>query len=152
MSAFVVNDDHIRLLVQASTLYGFAPPDLDATCFMLLAENVASWNYRYEENDAPELIEYRPVWRREDPLLFKLVVLKAIHCYEYQSCEHPGWMASTARWFTRQLHAAIRETMPPAPQACWYCRGRDERCEDDCSHFEGWDDVDGWEYRGRDAA
>lgn len=68
---------------------------------MLWAENVASVNHRYAETEL------------EDPYLFARVMvegwaaLKALECYEYQSCEHPGWRTSEARAFCDALRARL---------------------------------------------
>lgn len=73
---------------------------------VLLAENARSVNYHYDEDDIEVPYEFRPVPGTPDPL----VVLKAIHCLEYQSGEHPEWFDSEAREFLNVLHrSAARE-------------------------------------------
>ena len=71
---------------------------------MLMAENRASVNHRYSEDE----------W--EQPYTFMMLagsphpadVLKACDGYEYQACEHPGWRTSEAAKFCDALrHAAI---------------------------------------------
>lgn len=74
---------------------------------MLWNENHLSVNHRYNENET------------EDPYVFakyprKLTlpaVVKALDCYEYQSCEHPDWEDSEARRFCRALREAILDKL-----------------------------------------
>jgi hypothetical protein len=75
---------------------------------MLLTENARCVNYRYDQDnwEPPYLFHRLP--GTPDPL----VVLKAIACLEYQSCEHPGWLASEARVFCQALR---RVTIPELP-------------------------------------
>lgn len=82
---------------------------------MLLAENQHSVNHRYrrDEIEFPYsfVLDSRPV----DPLR----ILKAVDCYTYQSCEHPGWESSESRAFSDTLtHLAIR-CLPGYKEAAW---------------------------------
>ncbi|MEI8333640.1 MAG: hypothetical protein WCH74_07280 [Chloroflexota bacterium] len=74
---------------------------------MLTAECVASVRHRYRDDAHATLpgpivpyweAPYRHVRPRRRPTAVE--ALKLIDCYEYQSCEHPGWLTSEA-------HAAI---------------------------------------------
>ena len=74
---------------------------------MLWAQNVASVNHRYAEEELEDV--YEPpadlLWRvqaaraRLDPAR----VLGAVGCYEYQSCEGPSWSDSEACQFVDAL-------------------------------------------------
>jgi hypothetical protein len=75
---------------------------------MLLAENVRSVNYRYDEDDWEPPYLFHPLPGTPDPL----VVLKAIACLKYQSCEHPGWLASEARVFCEALRSVAVVKLP----------------------------------------
>lgn len=79
----------------------------DSTMLMLYAANVASVNYRYAEKT--EESDRIPRYRHTDQHnLDPVKVLKAIACYEYQSCEHPAWPSGEAKAFCDSLrHAAI---------------------------------------------
>jgi hypothetical protein len=46
-------------------------------------------------------------------------VLKAIKCYEYQSCEHPSWEDSEARSWCNHLRLAAIEHLPGFEAAKW---------------------------------
>lgn len=156
MSAYVVDRDHIRYLVSAATQMrrgidsgelrwrnGKGPvrilPHGDAERAadvgqVLWDENVASVEYRYPKSGGdlpgPVLPEghgyvYGPhrAWAGD---IEPVQVLKAIHCLEYQSCEHPGWEKSEAHAFLRALEAAAMRAVPGysatewvAPKECY---------------------------------
>jgi hypothetical protein len=113
MSAFTVGQDHIDLLVTAMVLTMDNIPNEHGTSVTaahlgqtLLAENYASVNYRYEEQTTVPVYEFNPVMelmppRKPTPWHW-VQAYKAFSCYEYQSCEHPGWKDSTAKlWVDR---------------------------------------------------
>lgn len=89
---------------------------------MLWAENRRSVNHRYAEDEWEEPYEFHPLAGPPDPL----VVLKAISCYEYQSCEHLGWLKSEARRFCEVLRGRAIGALP------------------------GYEDAPGWEVHDRD--
>ncbi len=62
---------------------------------MLLAENARSFNHCHDELDWEPVYLFHPLPGAPDPL----VVLKAIACLQYQSCEHP--------WVARQRSAGV---------------------------------------------
>ena len=123
MSAWLLGKPDIRLVAQADSLYGDGLWDLDDLCAMLHAENVASVNARYPEGERAVAyrMTYQPVARGDDPHTFKVLALVAIHCYQYQSCEHRGWADSEARRLTddleRRLVAALPPDMRPRPDS-----------------------------------
>jgi hypothetical protein len=82
---------------------------------LLLAENRRSIDHRYDETEweEPYLFEPAPGW--QDPV----IVLKAIACYEYQSCEHPGWETSEAHAFCQALRARTISLLPGYDEAPW---------------------------------
>lgn len=103
---------------------------------MLWRENLNSIHYRYpdtKENDAdyPGPIGFGAAWvdaytwRSEPRSDGELAA--AIACYEYQSCEHPGWEDSKAYKVTEGLMQAILERnrvtkwteVPGADDAPW---------------------------------
>jgi hypothetical protein len=68
-----------------------------------------------------------PEW--SDPYTFPLMrsgrrltpveVLKAISCYEYQSCEHPEWEESEAKAFCEALRDLMIGRLPGYDEAAW---------------------------------
>jgi hypothetical protein len=120
MSAWIIDRDHLDLLLTAALAWEIAVPErADDIGRMLWSENLASVAYRYPDDrdgERPGPLEfrdhhattyrYRPYRGRVDPD----VVETAARSLAYQSCEHPGWDTSTARqWITRvQAEAARR--------------------------------------------
>jgi hypothetical protein len=143
MSAYVVHPDHISYLVQVAIGLGrasrstltFGDPrtgigiEIDTASEVgacLLQENIASVRYRYPDctyDDLPGPIptpaainyQYRPLPVQLDPVQ----VLKAIRCYEYQSCEHPGWQESEAKRFCELLIDYAVRNLPGYDNAAW---------------------------------
>ena len=79
---------------------------------MLWTENLRSVSYLYpkdEDGQRPgpvdltdeEIIAY--AFSAIDRPLSPVAVLKALGCFEYQSCEHPGWETSEAKAFCEAL-------------------------------------------------
>jgi len=115
MSAFTLGTDHIDLMVTvAMRIPGFKeeyiniPKTADKLGRMLLEENYKSVNYRYEEQETPPEYSWTPVaeLQRENlgPMLL-LQILKAAHCYDYQTCEHAHWTDSMAFWVSQAIQA-----------------------------------------------
>jgi hypothetical protein len=145
MSAWIVSKAHIDLLITAGLrpLHGEAVrwvvqanphkdrklehDNADDVGSMLWRENFASVGDRYPDDDpddlpgsgvaAVETLLYR--WARIAGVLDPVVVLKAIHCYEYQSCEHDGWAGSQAKAFCEALTGHAVRGLPGYQQAPW---------------------------------
>ena len=81
----------------------------------LLAENRASVNHRYNEDEfeAPYTLT-----RYAGPFN-PVAIIKAIHCYRYQSCEHPGWKASEAHDLCEALESRMIHELPGYDAAPW---------------------------------
>lgn len=80
---------------------------------MLLAENRRSVDHRYDETELEEPYLFTKLRGIPDPV----IVLKAISCYEYQSCEHPEWATSEASRFCVALQAKMIGLLPGYDQA-----------------------------------
>jgi hypothetical protein len=138
MSAWVVSRKHIDLMVTVAvrgTRDGIVPPskhDPDALGAMLWAENVASVNYRYSESDAVE--PYTWADPKYTPTAGELYA--AVRCYEYQSCEHPGWATSEAFRLCEQVGRIIRAKVPEAREV--HSGGRAKWADMDGAPW-GWD-------------
>lgn len=128
MSAWVVSRKHIDYLVSAAKQYDphhymrygeTRMAELTTTELGrdLWRENMASVAYRYEDARIEDemLADYRFCRVAIDPV----VALKAIDCYEYQSCEHPEWRASKARKFCDDLRGVCICALPGYDQAPW---------------------------------
>ena len=85
---------------------------------MLLFENMRSVGHRYDESFGLPEYEYEC-----GKILTPVQVLKALRCFEYQSCEHPGWHGSEGKAFCDALRdVAIRE-LPGYDEAEWEVTG-----------------------------
>ena len=131
MSAFIVSRDHINAMINAAysaathnQLSWRAGPDgawsrltndnLDAVGQMLADENAASVAHRYDE--PPEPVAYHHTFAQPRP---PVEILKALDCYEYQSCEHPGWPESSAFAFCASLRSRMINRLPGYEAAPW---------------------------------
>ena len=94
--------DHVRKLTVATA------GEVGA---MLTAENTRSVNHRYAEDDWEEAYVFDSRMRYRRPLE-PVVVLKALDCYEYQTCEHPGWPTSEAKRFCDSLRDRMIHLLP----------------------------------------
>ena len=90
------------------------PSDQDdaVTVFRHLArENRCSVAYRYREEEEP-MPEAPATWPKIGTLrdiASIAAAIKAIDCYEYQACEHPGWAASeVAGWLAMARSQLVR--------------------------------------------
>jgi hypothetical protein len=81
----------------------------------LLAENRASVNWRYDEEE----IEAPYVFTEYAGQFNPVAILSAINCYEYQSCEHPGWKTSEAHAFCEALRSRMIHMLPGYENAPW---------------------------------
>lgn len=94
---------------------------------MLWRENIASVSARYPNESSATLpgpcnedFVIRPSNCRNDfGLINPVQVLKSCDCYNYQSCEHEGWMASEAHAFIQALREAAIDALPGYEQAVW---------------------------------
>lgn len=96
---------------------------------MLWSENLASIEYRYPDTiDSGEypgpmpfsrdtILEYvhTPRPGTSEPV----AILKALACYEYQTCEHPGWPESQAHAFCEALKDKMIRNLPGYSEAKW---------------------------------
>ena len=129
MSAFIQSKAHIDALIRLAldgpahpgvrwdprwyfyhdgTAYYVTPETADMLGGALVAENYASVNYRYSENDAPEAYTYA----RGSRALTLVEGFKALDGYEYQACEHPGWETSLAHTFVNALRSNLWRVLP----------------------------------------
>lgn len=134
MSCSMVHTDLIDLLVTAAVKVPFPNGPLtwwhdgdahqvgydadtpDRVGAMLLAETMRSVNYRYSEDEVEPVYVHRPV----DSMPPAVHVLAAVDCYEFQSCEHPGWEQSEAWRFCNSLTRCLVVQLPGFDAAPWH--------------------------------
>lgn len=94
----------------------------------LLAECIASVGHRYPDADPfhglpgpiPTPDPERYEWTDFGAVLGAIEACKAIDCYEYQSCEHPGWRDSGSKAFCERFRSALIGAMHGYEQAEWH--------------------------------
>lgn len=112
MSPFVVTSAQIDAILMGLVQYRVTAlrtlTDMQMLGQLLWDENQRSVNYRHNERDLapryePALIEARLDHRK---------LYGVVRCYDYQSCEHPGWENSLARGYTYQLTGLMELAHP----------------------------------------
>ena len=118
MSAFLCDNEHLSAIawVWAERTGGYCDPEL-AACMVrrLYWENVASLLARYPGDRIDCGVELRPRGKR--PSAIRLI--KSIHCYAYQACEHAGWEGSTVKADLDRLAASLVYELPGYDDAPW---------------------------------
>lgn len=137
MSAFLVDPEHINVLVHAATafrsgdtmswcvpddseIYGYRYVRADTESpdrigQMLLDQNAASVNHRYDEDESYIYAYSTPKQRDWLPV----DILGAISCYEYQACETPNWRDTEAHAFCEALRGRMIRRLPGYDSAPW---------------------------------
>jgi hypothetical protein len=144
MGAYIVDRDLIRYLVSAATADGIgdcaflwhhsggheelrvADHEREAEVGrMLWTENIASVSHRYPGETTDTLpgpigetfaYDTHERWRGT---IRPVELLKAIACYCYQTCEHPGWADSSAKAFCEALRHYAIAALPGYREAPW---------------------------------
>ena len=126
MSAYIVEESHIRFLVQSALTLSHngmrfgsrrvTDETADAVGQMLWDENAKSVNARYPR-DSQTVGTYTHHYCNLP--VRSVEVLKALDCYEYQSCEHDGWESSDAHAFCKALRATATAFLPGYNDAPW---------------------------------
>lgn len=126
MSAFVLPASHINALVAYGFKAGHSDPTADGA--MLMRENIASVAYRYQDSaDLPGPIPTPDpeayTFSRPARALTAVEAIKAANCYEYQSCEHPGWKTGQAKKWIDNLRNVAISNLPGYAEAAWEIDG-----------------------------
>lgn len=113
MSAYVCTDKHIATIARgfvrvtmpaASAEEQFAMAQNVAN--LLLAANIRSVNYRYDEDT--EITPCDLSEAEERPLADLLALLT---CWDYQSCERPDWDSDPVNKLGQQIHATLQANL-----------------------------------------
>lgn len=133
MSAFEVSKAHIDAMISAAleldslsqtlSWYGGNPSrkyevtweNAEQWGATLVAENRASVNYRYEEEELEDFYTFTRCPGPFDPV----AVIKITRCYMYQACEHPQWEDSEARALCEALILKMIYALPGYDEAPW---------------------------------
>lgn len=134
MSAYVVDDEHIHLLLHAGIhhrLHGsplgwlyadswryLHPENANEVGQMLIDANYKSVGYRYREPGIQSPVHYR--YSPPRTITYPIVqVLKAVNALAYQSDEFPEWGNSEAKAFLDSLQGAMIRLLPGYDEAPW---------------------------------
>jgi len=124
MSAWLVSREHIDALVTIFARSDGRRPALDpetAVGRLLWEENRRSVAYRYPGDEAM-IGEFDPEYTytpRLQPPRPAVANLKLVRCYEYQSCEHPGWEQSEAYRLCQRMTGYLVSELPGYDEAPW---------------------------------
>ena len=122
MSAFIVSDRHINVLVSFAARGGrsghasyywkgshqYFLGNEQHIASALYAENVRSVNTRYRMDQPADGF----VFSRDDSIRDPLVIIKACHCLEYQSCETIDWTGTEAFAILKAIQAVAVRSLP----------------------------------------
>jgi hypothetical protein len=107
MSAFLCSSTHVSRIVNAAKQAGVPMLDDETPEVMfdlLVAENRRSLLARYGDDDRDVPMTYEPTATAADPV----AVVKLLHSYSYQSCEHDGWDTCAVREWIDGLELRLR--------------------------------------------
>jgi len=123
VSAYIVDRAHIDVLVQGLAESEIVTEvDPDELGRILWRENLASVAYRYPndgDGERPGPMDFRDndvetyIYRRPTKPISRGALMAAVECYDYQSCEHPGWRISQARTWAHDLYARLKAAQTP---------------------------------------
>lgn len=142
MSAYQVSPYHIGAIVRwylddcptysLRNWRGHTANGTDAGDMMgaLALECFKSVSYRYPAEDGQPLDLPGPIAFKDRPVecphtlsayqrLTPVQVIKAIHGYIYQACEHPEWEQSEARRLVQQIESCALRVLPGYEEAEW---------------------------------
>jgi len=115
MSSFICDDRHISALATFASENNICDRnEAEALAIELHAENVRSVNHRYSESDA-DAFTFERVATAGEPVR----ILKAVHCYQYQACEHEGWADSHAAKVCEAILSAACRQLKGYSDAAW---------------------------------
>lgn len=127
MSAFILNEYHLSILGRAASAAaahsgrqartGYDVVTCKTHAQTLYAENVRSVQYRYSERGAVEPMAFDS--RALHGTLNPMQVIKACHCYEYQTCETPDYERSEAAKLIAHIVAVFTRILPSYEDAQW---------------------------------
>jgi hypothetical protein len=136
MSAYIISQANIKRIVESFRIYGHSygldmrftddsgevidihahtTDGLNKVGQILTDGNYKSVNYRYNENEQPEIYEHDHTAKRFTPVQ----LLKACACYEYQACEVPDFKNTLAYRMISRIKEAAINALPGYKEAEW---------------------------------
>ena len=121
MSAYMVSKKHVCVVANARD-DGGKVSDKVKTAKLLWAENKKSIEYRYSDNCddmMPKNMRITKADFKNLPGQSPVELIKACHCLDYQSCEHPEWEDSEARQILLRIVDTESQRVEGYEQAAW---------------------------------
>lgn len=118
MSAYICEMCHLTAIAQYAVRAG-CEGTVDSLGAMLLQANVDSVNARYREKTE---MTFEACPHAFHTHLSVVEIIKALHCYRYQSCEHEGWEGSDAYNLVASLLEHATHSLPGYSEATWGAR------------------------------
>lgn len=118
MSAYICDPCHLTAIAAYAVKNGIEGT-VQSIGDMLLQENIKSVNARYREQTE---MTFEPCPHGIHGGLAVVEIIKALHCYRYQSCEHEGWEGSAAHKLFLSLLDHATHTLPGYAGATWGAR------------------------------
>jgi hypothetical protein len=132
-SAWLVSKAHIDLLVAArkgllangevgNQVETWMNKDDNFVGQQLWDENMKSLSERYGADRAPEMFKFpKTKYRFTKPheAMDPMAVIKQVHVYAYQACEHDGWESSQAKRYCDELEKTLVTHHPAYQNAPW---------------------------------
>lgn len=125
MSAYIVNDETISVIVKAFEIYGVSyrsddyNPRIQVIVDIneirhsigqsLVNQNYKSVNYRYSEATLSHKFEYKDVEVIKNHKVDTGLIVGCIDCYNYQACETKDYFQSELYYSLQSLKTAILE-------------------------------------------
>lgn len=131
MSAFLCNDDVFDLLAAAIQQWAVnvytdaqnlnGRTDYATMADILRAENVKSVNYRYNESTPAAKYRCNPLSldRAAVAIRPEVLILQAVRCVRYQSCETPEYETSLAHRILEAIQAKAIHNLTSVDDAPW---------------------------------
>lgn len=127
MSAWIVSEKHIDYMVTAVIRAELVADNPDEIGRMLWRECLASVAYRYPndgDGERPGPVDFKDsdvdtyTWTETDELDAPELAT-TLRCYDYQSCEHPGYKTSEAKAIVDKLLAGMGKVDWEGSTAPW---------------------------------
>ena len=117
MSAYIVNDETVSVIVKAFEIYNITHYSSDCNEFIekkrqaigqrLVNQNYRSVNYRYIDQMTPHKFEFTDINLMVNGKLDTGLIVGCIDCYEYESSENKEYYGSSIQYWLKSLKNAI---------------------------------------------
>lgn len=116
MSAFVVSEKHINSIMNYALSKNLVSSIDKAKKIgqKIWDENAKSVAFRYDEEKENLKYDFK-----KDSIISGVKIIKAVHCLNYQSCEHDGWEKSKVKSFLLEVINCASHYIQGYDEADW---------------------------------